>query len=71
MEFLPDEPGHERRGNVDDEIIDRAVLLQKMTGRPTAVVTIDRNMRLRAHVSGLKVWSVPDKLIVPSVRPAT
>jgi predicted ribonuclease YlaK len=58
-ELLFDPPNHERLPDPDAEIVDRALAVQNLAGRPVTMVTYDINMALRARYSGLKVVSPP------------
>lgn len=53
MELLMDPRGHRAIEDPDSEIIDRALLLQTLSGRQVSVVTSDGNMQFGAHVAGL------------------
>lgn len=68
LEILVDESGHQRLADVDNEIIERGVLLKQATGRPVPMVSDDRGMRVQAHARGLSVWPVPEHLLLPSAR---
>ncbi|WP_346534101.1 hypothetical protein [Micromonospora sp. DPT] len=54
LDVLFDSPGHVRQSRADDEIVDRAVVLQTLAGRPVHLVTYDTGMAMRALNSGLK-----------------
>jgi hypothetical protein len=57
MELLFDPPDHVRLPDNDAEIIDRAVAVQTLAGRPVTMVTYDKNMSLRARYEGLQeIW---------------
>lgn len=53
VEILADPPGHIPLARTDDEIIDRAVALQDLAGRPVTAVTGDVGMSTRARLAGL------------------
>jgi hypothetical protein len=59
MELLFDPPDHERLPDPDAEIVDRALAVQSLAGRPVTMVTYDISMALRARYAGLKVVSPP------------
>jgi hypothetical protein len=66
MELLFDPPEHVRLPDNDAEIVDRAVAVQSVAGKPVTMVTYDKNMSLRARYEGLQeVWlpqeSQPDE----------
>lgn len=54
MELLFDPPAHERLPDPDAEIVDRALAVQNMAGRPVTMVTYDTSMAFRARQVGLK-----------------
>ncbi|MEV4773076.1 PIN domain-containing protein [Micromonospora humida] len=55
IEVLLDPPGHVRLPVNDDEIVDRAVAVQALAGRPVHVVTYDTAMAMRARRVDLRV----------------
>jgi rRNA-processing protein FCF1 len=59
LAILPDQRGHVRLPSNDEEICDRALLLQQFT-RPVVLATNDMGMHVRAHAFDLKVIEVPD-----------
>jgi predicted ribonuclease YlaK len=59
MELLFDPPDHVRLPNNDDEIVDRAVAVQALAGRPVTMVTYDKGMSLRARYAGLQEMWLP------------
>lgn len=63
LEVFMDERGHRRLQYADDEIIDRAILMQQLLGsaRPVFILTHDAGMRFRADAAGIKVIRLPDK----------
>jgi predicted ribonuclease YlaK len=57
MELLFDPPEHVRLPDNDGEIVDRAVAVQSLAGKPVTMVTYDKSMSLRARYEGLQeVW---------------
>jgi len=54
MEILLDDPEHVRLGRTDDELVDRAVALQGLTGLLVDFVTFDTGAALRARAAGLR-----------------
>ena len=54
-EVVLDPHGHVRMDLADDEIIDRAVSLQALTGRPLTFATYDTSQAMRARGAGLDV----------------
>lgn len=73
MELLFDPPGHTRLPDNDDEIIDRALAVQNLAGRPVTMVTYDQGMSFRARYAGLKeMWlpHPPDPQPTPPARNA-
>ena len=51
MELLFDPANHKRLPDPDAEIVDRALAVQNLAGRPVTMVTYDINMEIgRAHV---------------------
>ncbi|MFH9685258.1 PIN domain-containing protein [Streptomyces sp. NPDC017413] len=55
VEVLYDPPGHSRLPINDDEIVDRAVTVQLITGRPVRLLTYDTGQAMRARAAGLQV----------------
>jgi hypothetical protein len=55
VEVLYDPPGHARLPINDDEIVDRAVTVQLLSGRPVQVITYDTGQAMRARAAGLTV----------------
>jgi hypothetical protein len=55
MDILYDPPRHERLPINDDEIIDRALAAQGLTGAPVAMLTFDTSQAARARHAGLAV----------------
>ncbi|MEW2592714.1 PIN domain-containing protein [Micromonospora aurantiaca] len=72
LDVLFDSPGHVRQPQADDEIVDRAVALQTLAGRPVHLVTYDTGMAMRALNSGLKdikLEQEPEQVDVNPRRP--
>lgn len=61
LEVLLEEPGHQRLPQVDDEIIDRALLLKGITDKPVRVITHDMNMDMRTDAAELETVELPGK----------
>ncbi|MGY0234182.1 PIN domain-containing protein [Longispora urticae] len=63
IEILLDPPGHQRLPIADDEIVDRALSIQPLAGRPVTLLTFDTGQALRARAAGLLVrkQDQPDK----------
>ncbi|GAA0402931.1 hypothetical protein GCM10009530_63630 [Microbispora corallina] len=59
IEVLFDDPRHERLPNMDEEIIDRAVTVRDLAGRPVIFMTNDTGQSLRARRAGLEVLMMP------------
>ncbi|MEU5112031.1 PIN domain-containing protein [Streptomyces longwoodensis] len=55
LEVLFDPPGHARLAIADDEIVDRAVTAQALTGKPITLVTYDTGQSMRGRQQGLCV----------------
>lgn len=55
VEVLYDPPGHSRLPITDDEIVDRAVTVQLVAGRPVRLLTYDTGQAMRARAAGLDV----------------
>ncbi len=55
MEMVFDPPGHVRLPINDDEIIDRALTIQPLVGRPVTLLTYDTGQSTRARNAGLRV----------------
>jgi PIN domain len=55
MEMVLDPPGHVRLPINDDEIIDRALAIQPLVGRPVTLLTYDTGQSMRARAAGLRV----------------
>lgn len=55
IEVLHDPPGHERLPINDDEIVDRALTVQLLAGRPVRLLTYDTGQAMRGRAAGLDV----------------
>lgn len=65
FEVLPDELGHRRLPNNDDEAVSQAALLQQaIAPTPVTVITRDIGMRTRAKAWQLKAEKLPDKYLI-------
>ena len=51
--MLYDPPGHARLPINDDEIVDRALTVQLLAGRPVRLLTYDTGQAMRARAAGL------------------
>ncbi len=60
-EVFLDEAGHLRKANPDEELLSRALTLQRALGRQVTVVTGDLCMQLRAGAIGLAEAVMPEK----------
>jgi hypothetical protein len=60
LELLLDPPGHERVADADQEIVDRAVALQSVSGKSVYLLTFDTGMRIRARAAGLEARLLSD-----------
>lgn len=61
LEIVLDPPGHTRLPIADDEIIDRAVAIQALAGRPIRLLTCDTGQHTRGCAAGLQVTKIPTK----------
>ncbi|MET8181346.1 PIN domain-containing protein [Streptomyces sp. NPDC005336] len=61
LEIVLDQPGHVRLPIADDEIIDRAVAIQSLSGSEVRLLTCDTGQHTRGRAAGLKVTKVPAK----------
>jgi hypothetical protein len=61
LEIILDPPGHVRLPLADDEIIDRAVAIQSLAGRPVRLLTCDTSQHTRGKAAGLHVTKVPTR----------
>jgi hypothetical protein len=68
-EVFLDEPGHVRKGNPDEELLSRSLLLKRVVGTVT-IVTGDLGMQLRADASGLAHAVMPDRYAKDATRQA-
>ena len=66
IEALVDDDRHVRLDNHDGEIIDQAIEIQEITGRPVTLVSLDLPMDLRARLRNVRVATIPEKA-VPAV----
>ena len=55
VEIVLDPPGHERLPINDDEIVDRAIAIQAVAGRPVILLTYDTGQATRARAADLNV----------------
>jgi predicted ribonuclease YlaK len=55
IEILLDQPGHRRIPVNDDEIVDRTVAAQPLTGQSITLITYDTGLAMRARNAGLAV----------------
>jgi PIN domain len=62
MELLFDPSGHVRLPINDDEIVDRAVVVQRLAGRPVTLMTYDTGMSTRGRNAGLKVAKLSEDI---------
>jgi PIN domain-containing protein len=67
VELLFDPPGHTRLPINDDEIIDRALAIEPLAGRPVTLLTYDTGQSTRARAAGLQV----NKLAQPTADEPT
>jgi hypothetical protein len=61
LEFLVDPLEHERLIEADSEIIDRALYIAELSGRPVHIATFDTGMRLLAKAHRLPTRLLPDR----------
>jgi rRNA-processing protein FCF1 len=61
LEFLVDPLSHDRLIEADSEIIDRALYVAELSGRPVCVATADTGMRLLAKAHRLQTVLLPDR----------
>ncbi|MFF4542254.1 PIN domain-containing protein [Streptomyces aureus] len=59
MEIVLDQRGHVRLPIADEEIIDRAVAIQALSGRPVRLLTCDTSQHTRGCAAGLEVTKIP------------
>ncbi len=69
VEILPDEEGHVRLPDTDQEILDRCELLRQIADRPVTLVTGDSGARINARVSGVEVLKLARDDLLPRYRP--
>jgi rRNA-processing protein FCF1 len=62
VEIVPDPPGHARLPINDDEIIDRALAIQSLSGRNVTLLTYDTGQNHRARDVGLKVKKLTEPI---------
>ena len=60
IEFLPDPLGHQPQARADDEILARALHLERLTGIPVRIATSDTTMLLSAHAFELDAIRMSD-----------
>lgn len=65
LEVLIDERGHTRAAAADDEVIERARLLQQIVNGPVSVLTHDLGLQLRAELAGLTWTTLPERYKKP------
>jgi hypothetical protein len=53
---LVDDLRHERLPDADAEIVDRALYLKEMSGRPVRFISDDQGMQFRARTAGLETY---------------
>lgn len=58
VEVVVDARGHVRLPINDDEIVDQAVSIQVLAGRPVTLVTFDTGQSMRARVAGLRCLKI-------------
>ncbi|RDI31857.1 PIN domain-containing protein [Lentzea flaviverrucosa] len=59
LEVLLEERGHRRLPQVDDELVDQAVVLAGLSGTPVRLLTHDLNLGLRARAAGVDAVELP------------
>jgi hypothetical protein len=62
VELLFDPPGHVRLPINDDEIVDRAVSVQRLAERPVTLLTYDTGQSTRARNAGLEVLKLTEEI---------
>ena len=60
VEILFDPPSHQRLPINDDEIIDRAVVMKGLPGRPVTMITYDTGQTMRARAACLEVLKLSE-----------
>lgn len=68
-EVLLDEAGHARKANPDEELLSRALSLQRSLSRQVTVVTGDMRIQLRGAALGLAEAVMPEKYVKDAQRP--
>jgi hypothetical protein len=68
VEILFDPPDHRRLSINDDEIIDRALAVHRVAGRPVTLITYDSGQSTRAKAHGLSVRKLTKPLGAESNR---
>jgi predicted ribonuclease YlaK len=61
LEVFLDKPGHQRKINLDEELLSRSVVPRRVIERPVIIVTGDFGMQLRIDARGLDYAEMPDK----------
>lgn len=61
VEVVPDPPRHHRLSRNDDELVERAAVVQSIAGRVVHLVTTDTGMLLRGRAAGLQVHRLDSK----------
>jgi len=64
--LLLDDLSHGRLPHVDSELVDRACVLQDLSGRPVYLATFDTGMRVRARAAGLEVVQLAEPGVAES-----
>lgn len=60
VEIVLDEPGHTRLPIADDEVIDRALAIETLAGRPVRLLTFDTGQATRSRAARLNVVKLDD-----------
>lgn len=64
VEYLLNDRGHRPQNDADEEIVDRAAFLHRVTSRPVSVVSNDMGMRTRTTArreDGIRAVQMPEK----------
>jgi PIN domain len=69
VEILPDEEGHLRLPDIEQEIRDRCELLHQVTNKPVTLVTGDSAARINARMAGVEVFMLTRDDLLPRYRP--
>lgn len=69
VEVVPDPLRHERLPRNDDEIVERAAVIQSTAGRPVHLITIDTGMLLRARAAGLQTHRLDNRSLQVPPQP--